>query len=238
MKNMALILIVMMAIFVIGCTTRRHCTVEILHEPGMDTNSDGKISQKEFNKRMEIKAHYLIEKPDKNGDNRISIDEFIEARKKSSYLVIYEDMDEDNNRKVTENEYDSYNKKLFSILLKKYASIHKTQISTEDFLLFYNNLFAKIDMNSNGYITKKELKEHNKTAPVPKEVNPHVLAHPKISLSEPPPHLPEYDLDEDFCAEPNPPDWCQHPGYPGCNYGDIRSGGYMLIWDGTHCIPD
>ncbi len=236
MKKMFLFLVVATSIFTTGCVSRQYVSGEIVREPTMDINSDGKISQEEFNQSMERQFGNLVGKADKNGDSRVSINEFIESRKKGSFIVIYRGMDENKDGRIAEKEFDLYNEKLFSHFLRYYAADHQRQLSREDFLLFHNKLFVKIDVNNSGLIDERELFEFKKSAPVPRKVSPHVLFHPFISFSEG--HGAAFPVGDPWDGETDTecPD-CPHPDYPGCTYGDVMSGNCVEVWQGEWHTP-
>jgi Ca2+-binding EF-hand superfamily protein len=262
MKKMFLALIVVALFFATGCTTRQYVSEEIeelvkelqfreridgklmVREPTMDINSDGKISQQEFNQSIERQFSAFIRKADNNGDSEVSLQEFIEYRKKGPFIIVYKGMDENKDGRIAEKEFDHFNKELFSNLLKYYGVDHKGKLSKEKFALLHETLFAKIDINNDSSIDQRELSLFIKTAPVPRAM-PSYMKRSAFIATPDGGHFPIWDPwdditwppPEDPCQGPYPPDACPHPDHPGCTYGDVRSGNAVDIWPGELCDP-
>ena len=133
------------------------------HWKHIDADTDGKISQAEF-----LSAHASkFTKMDTNGDNMVTPAEkmaFKAAYKKKSAAKKFAKIDANKDSVVNETEFVEYavskHKKSAHDKVKKaknkYAKKAKT-ISLADYTSKGKKMFARIDKNKDGLLTKKEI---------------------------------------------------------------------------------
>ena len=126
----------------------------------MDSNSDGKIGQKEYLENKKARVTRKFDRLDINGDGTISRDEFLDA-KIDRAARRFKRMDKDRDGSISPSEFVArkYRRKSGERIFKKLDGNGDGTVTRDESLKAWSNWFKRLDANNDNTVTADEIKK-------------------------------------------------------------------------------